>query len=97
MAANEKKGIAIGAGVAVAAALVLAMRARAIDPGKGVLMGKVTDIDSGSPINNINVDCNGYTGKTNAHGNYEIINIEPGWYDVIFTDPHGRYETEVVS
>ncbi|GAI43185.1 unnamed protein product, partial [marine sediment metagenome] len=50
--------------------------------------------DTGLAIKNINVDCDGYTGKTDAAGNYQIINIPPGQYTVTFSG--AGYETLVV-
>lgn len=85
----------VGAG-AIAALLLLLRRRVASDPDKATLYGKVRDADTNHPIQGINVACNGYTGETNASGDYRIINIEPGTYDVLFTDPLERYEPLVV-
>jgi len=67
-----------------------------VDPELAILYGKVTDAETAAGIKDINVNCNGYTGKTNSAGDYQIINIEPGTYDVMFTDPLGRYQAMVV-
>lgn len=90
---ERKKAAAIAAGVAVAGALILLCRrgAGAQDPEKALLYGAVTDVETGSPISGINVACNGYSAKTGGDGSYEILNIEPGTYSVVFSDPHGRY------
>jgi len=92
---EDKKALAVGAGVAVAAALLLVRKTHA-EPDKAILFGQVTDAETGDPVNNINVSCNGYIGKTNSAGSYRIINIEPGTYDVTFTDPYGQYATLVI-
>jgi len=91
MPTDNEKAIAIGAGLAVAGALILALKAKGQEPDMAMLYGLVTDAETGLPIKDINVNCNGYTGKTNARGEYQIINIEPGLYPVTFFDPLGRY------
>ncbi len=93
---EKKKAAAIAAGIAVAAALICWLRPKAQEPDKAMLFGQVTDIETGGPIKDISVDCNDYTGKTNADGLYQILNIEPGTYSVIFTDPHLRYQEVTV-
>ena len=65
-------------------------------PEKAILYGFVSDAETQEGIANINVDCDGYTGKTDSNGNYRIINIEPGTYTVNFTDPSGNYEPAIV-
>ena len=65
---------------------------RRIKPGTAVLYGSVTDIETNLGIPNIQIHCDGYTTRTNANGEYEIINIPPGTYSVSFTDPTGQYE-----
>lgn len=92
MKVKDKIAIAIGGGIALAASLIYALRTRAEDPDKAILFGQVIDSVTTEPIKDINVNCNGYTGKTNSTGDYRIINIEPGTYSVTFTDPLGRYE-----
>jgi len=56
------------------------------------LYGTVTDIETGVPIEGIDVDCNGYADTTAPDGSYRIENIPPGEYSVLFTDPLNRYE-----
>jgi|GEM_PF-1601952 len=55
------------------------------DPDKAILFGTVVDSSNGLPIKGVNVACDGYTGQTNAAGDYEIINIPPGEYGVTFS------------
>jgi hypothetical protein len=63
---------------------------RKIQPDKAILFGIVTNT-ANEPIPNVFVNCNGYTGQTDATGAYTIINIPPGSYSVAFTDPSSRY------
>ncbi len=86
--------ILIGLGVGGLAAWLL--RRKAIEPDKAILYGQVTDATTGTGIQNINVNCDGYTGRTDAGGNYRIINIPADTYSVIFTDPSGRYQPTTV-
>jgi hypothetical protein len=65
-------------------------------PGTAVLYGQVTDAQTGTAIEGIQVSCDSYTGMTGADGQYRIENITPGDYSVTFTDPLGRYETKVI-
>jgi hypothetical protein len=67
-----------------------------LDPNKAILYGVVTDAETLAPLVNINVNCDGYTGKTNAAGEYTIVNIPAGEYSVTFTDPSGQHEGVVV-
>ena len=68
------------------------LRPKPIDPNKAILYGRVTNIVTQEGISNINVDCDGYTAKTDSNGEYRIINIPPGTYSVTFTDQYGRYD-----
>jgi hypothetical protein len=61
-------------------------------PELATLWGTVTDVRTGKPIDGIDVACNGRYAATNTNGQYEIRNIEPGTYSVLFTDPQGQYE-----
>jgi len=92
----ERVIVPVTIGAAAVAAWLLLRRRAAADPDKAILYGKVTDIETDQPIQGIDVACNGYTDKTDASGDYKIINIEPGTYDVMFTDPLERYEPKVV-
>jgi hypothetical protein len=82
---EEKKAlpviILVGAGVAGLAAYLL----RRKQPDKAILYGLVTDAETNAGIPNVQVNCGGYTGKTDARGDYRIINIPPGTYPVTFT------------
>ena len=95
--ATERQKMAAAAGLTVALALLLwSRRAQAQDPDKAMLFGQVTDIDTGAGIQGISVNCNGYSANTNTAGDYAIVNIEPGSYSVLFTDPLGRYAPQEV-
>jgi len=65
-------------------------------PGLATLWGIVTDADTGTPIEGIEVSLNGLTATTCVKGRYEFLNVEPGTYSLVFTDPLGRYETQEV-
>lgn len=95
---EEKKAlpivVLIGLGVAGLAAWLL--KRKPIDPNKAILYGMVTDVETTVGIANINVNCDGYTAKTDSNGEYSIINIPPGTYSVTFTDPSSRYEPVTV-
>ena len=67
-----------------------------VTSGLAVLYGTVKDTQSGGPIESILVGCNGYVDTTVADGTYRIENIPPETYTVTFSDPQGRYESEVV-
>jgi len=69
---------------------------RRVDPNKAILYGLVTDAETEAAISDIDVNCDGYAGKTNANGEYVITNIPPGTYSVTFTDPYGRYQSAAV-
>lgn len=94
---KDKKALIILPIFLGAGALWFFLRRKVVaDPDKAILFGKVTDADTLAGIKGINVNCDGYTGKTDAAGNYQIINIPPGTYSVTFTDPLGRYEPQAV-
>lgn len=71
-----------------AAAWFFLRRRASADPNKAILFGTVTDLETGQGIKDVAVNCNGYTGKTDSQGDYQIINIEPGSYAVQFTHPN---------
>ena len=77
-----------------AAAWYFFSRKVSADPNKAILFGTVTDADNGQPVKDVAVNCNGYTGKTDSQGDYNIINIEPGTYPVQFSHPN--YEPVLV-
>ncbi|MGQ9545962.1 MAG: carboxypeptidase-like regulatory domain-containing protein [Dehalococcoidia bacterium] len=94
---EKKKAIPIIIGfLGGVAALLLWRRKVTAQPDKAILYGQVTDAETGNSIQNIHVNCDGYTGKTDVNGNYRIINIPAGTYTVTFTDPSGRYEPMIV-
>ena len=71
-----------------AAAWYFLSRKVSADPNKAILFGNVTDVDTGHGIQGVSVACDGYTAKTDSHGDYNIINIEPGEYYVSFQHPN---------
>jgi hypothetical protein len=52
-------------------------------PGLANIYGKVTDKTTGQPINGATVVCVGQT-PTNAQGEYNFQNLNPGTYDITF-------------
>lgn len=93
---KDKKALIILPILLGAGAVWLFLRRKVADPDKAILFGKVTDAGTLAGIQGINVACDGYTGKTNTGGDYQIINIPPGTYSVTFTDPLGRYQPQGV-
>ena len=59
------------------------------EPDKATLYGVVTDAVTGQAIGGVNVDCDGpdgaYSALTASNGMYQLQNIEPGSYEVVFT------------
>ena len=92
---KDKAGLILIPLFGVGAFLVWLFRKKP-NPDLAILYGHVTDVETQQGIPNINVECNGYTGKTDASGQYSIINIEPGTYIVSFTDPQGQYESVTI-
>lgn len=80
----DKRAVAIGATVGIGAAIYLAERVKAEEPGLGTLYGLVTDSETGAPIEGIEVKLNSWTRTTGADGWYEFKNIEPGDYMLSF-------------
>jgi len=86
--ADTGKKVAIAGGVIAVAAgagyLIFRGKPEAA-PGKATLYGTVLDADTGLPLKAAFVNMDGYDGKTDKHGNYELINIEPGTYTAVFS------------
>lgn len=61
-------------------------------PGLATLWGIVTDAETGNPIGEIDVSLNGLAVTTSSNGRYEFLELDPGTYNLVFTDPLGRYE-----
>ena len=96
MEADKKKKIAgILGGIGLLFLLLKRGHAKPL-PGKANLYGKVTDAETGQPIEAIEVTFNEYAAISDQSGYYAINNIEPGIYSITFTDPQGRYETAEV-
>lgn len=94
---KDKKALIILPILLGAGAVWLFLRRKvAADPNKAILFGQVVNADTLAGIQGIDVNCNGHAAKTNGGGDYQIINIPPGTYSVIFTDPLGRYEPQGV-
>jgi hypothetical protein len=65
-----------------------------------ILYGTVTDELTGRPVEEIIVTCKGpkgiYCTVTTVEGSFRIENIAQGTYDVLLTDPQGRYRPKVI-
>ena len=59
--------------------------------GTATLRGYVTDSVTGKEIPEIDVTLNSLKDTTTFRGRYKFIDIEPISYELIFTDPLGRY------
>jgi len=93
MKKETKQGLAIiGSLVGTGLAILGITRVKAALLLTATLYGTVTDAETGLPIENIDVDCNGYPDTTAPDGTYRIEDIPPGEYSVLFTDPLNRYE-----
>jgi len=61
-------------------------------PDKAVLMGKVTDADTGGGVGGATVlitgGAGGYQVNTSPNGNYQIPDVEPGVYNGEVTHPN---------
>lgn len=97
---NSKKKIAVAGGI-VAGALGLILIARSAKgeppppppppPGSGNLYGTVKDELTGDAISGVLVELDGMNTTTNELGYYELLNLEPGTYDIRFSKT--GYET----
>lgn len=94
----DKKKIAAGVGIVVAATgiILLATAAKAAPPEPGLanLYGKVTDAVTGNKIPDVLVSLDGMQTYTDSAGNYAFANIEPGEYALQFSKD--GYETLVM-
>lgn len=77
-----------------------AMRLTVVDSSMGSVFGVVTDAVSGDALEGICAylyQDGSYTGMgtcTEADGWYELQGVQPGTYEVGFSDPSGLYETQ---
>jgi len=95
MDTNTKKAIAIVGTVAVGVGAVLYFtKDSAADPDVGfaTLWGTVQDSETGEKLEGINVSLGLNMITTDSNGKYEFVNVEPGSYMLVFTDPSGEYE-----
>jgi protocatechuate 3,4-dioxygenase beta subunit len=95
---QKQKKLAAGAGAAGGLVLLLLLLKKgegAPPPPPANLYGKVTDVQTGQPIEGIEVSFAEYYGITGSNGYYLIEGILPGGYEVAFYDPLGRYESAV--
>jgi len=97
MKKETKQGLAV-VGTVVAVGIIAATRAKAAPPPppppeKASLWGILTDADTGKPISGIEAALNSWIDTTGADGRYEFLEVEPGTYSLVFSDPQGRYET----
>jgi len=67
-----------------------------LPPGMATLRSKVADAITGKAIQGIEVSFNGYAGTTGFNGKCVIENVIPGYYEITFHDPLGKYETLVL-
>ena len=61
-------------------------------PGKATLWGIVTDASTGKPISGIESALDSFGVTTDIDGRYEVLEVEPGAYNLVFTDPLASYE-----
>lgn len=91
MAGKEKSGISPGVAIVAgglvlgaAGALLYALTARAAPPppeeGLANLYGKVTDAETGEPIEGVLVSLNGFGVLTDSGGNYAFTDLTPDAY-----------------
>jgi len=95
MDTNTKKAIAILGTAAVGVGAVLYFtKDTPVDPNVGfaTLWGTVQDSETGEKLEGINVSLGLNMITTDSNGKYEFVNIEPGSYMLVFTDPSGEYE-----
>jgi len=100
MKPETKKKAGVAALIAgVIATIVAVTRGKAAPPPPppelASLWGIVTDAGTGSPIQAIEVFLDSWVVSTGPDGRYEFLEVEPGVYELVFTDPLGRYETLV--
>lgn len=69
----------------------------AAPPGLGSLSGVVTDIETGLPIDGIEITLNGLTYTTIEDGVFEFLEVDAGTYTLVATDPLIRYGGETMS
>jgi hypothetical protein len=97
MKTEEKTALKVlGVGAAVVGVGWLVSKAVAAPPGLARLWGMVTDADTGQPVSGIEVTLDGLATTTNGGGGYEFARVEPGIYSVMFTDPLGRYQSQIL-
>ena len=96
MEGKKKLGIGLGIGAGALALYALAKAEVAPPPppppDKATLWGIVTDTETDTSISGIAVTWNGYQATTDGNGRYELAEVEPGTYDLVFSDPLERYE-----
>ncbi len=72
--------------------------AAAPTPGRGTISGTVTKAADGSPAQGVSVSVAGaggwYQGTTDAAGAYQITDVWPGTYSVLFQDPASQLATQ---
>lgn len=101
MEKDKEKKIIAGAGIlgGIGLLLLLLKRGEAAPPpppGMANLYGKVTDAQTGSPIQGIEISFAEYGAVTQPNGYYLIEGINPGGYEVTFHDPLARYQSVVL-
>jgi len=92
---ERSKAIAIIVAVIAAIVAIVAYLKKKVTPpppGKAVLWGIVTDASTGKPISGIEAALDSFGVITGVDGRYEFPEVEPGTYNLVFTDPLDRYE-----
>ena len=92
---DTKKAIAvIGIATLGVGAALYFTKDTAADPDVGLatLWGTVQDAETDEKLSGINVSLGLNMTTTDSNGKYEFVNIEPGSYMLVFTDPSGEYE-----
>lgn len=87
--AIKTEHLLIVGGVVIAGAYALSkLLAEKPKPG---LYGLVVDALTGDPIEGIVATLNSAETTTDLNGKFQFLNITPGTYTLILTDPAGRY------
>ena len=95
---ERSKAIAIIVAVIAAIVAIVAYLTKKVTPpptpppDRATLWGIVTDASTGKPISGIEAALDSFGVITGVDGRYEFPEVEPGTYNLVFTDPLDRYE-----